>query len=50
MRLIGIECFDDYDFEDKNLYKCEKCGQKAYIEIEWLFTMRVKSEPARGEK
>ena len=41
MRLIGIECFDEYDREDKSFYRCEKCGQEAYIEVEWLFTIFV---------
>ena len=41
MRLIGIECFEDHDEDDKTLYKCEKCGQEAYIEVEWLFIIRL---------
>lgn len=41
MRLIGIESFEDYDREDKSFYKCEKCGQEAYIEVEWIFTIRI---------
>lgn len=41
MRLIGIECFEDYDKEDKSFYKCNKCGQEAYIDIEWIFTIRL---------
>lgn len=42
MRIIGIECFNDYETEDKTLCKCEKCGQKAYINIEWIFTITLK--------
>ena len=41
MRLIGIEEFEDYEQEDKTLFKCDKCGQKAYISVEWLFTIRI---------
>lgn len=45
MRLIGIECFEsDYDSSDnyeKTFYKCKKCGQQAYIEIEWVFTITI---------
>jgi len=41
MRLIGIEEFEDYGQEDRTLFQCEKCGQKAYINVEWLFTIRI---------
>lgn len=39
LRVIGIESYEEYDREDKTLYQCEKCGQKAYINIEWIFTI-----------
>ncbi len=41
LRLVGIECFEEYNKEDKSFYKCDKCGQEAYIEVEWLFTVRL---------
>ncbi len=41
MRLIGIESFEEYNKEDKSFYKCDKCGQEAYIEVEWMFTIRL---------
>lgn len=39
LRLKGI--VSSYDIPDKTLYECEKCGQQAYIEVEWLFTIRI---------
>ena len=41
LRLIGIQCFEEYNMPDKTLYRCEECGQQAYIEIEWLFTIQI---------
>ena len=45
LRIIGIECFtSDYNSSDdyeKTLYQCENCGQQAYIEIEWVFSVSI---------
>ena len=41
LRLKGIESSEEYDIPDKTLYECEKCGQQAYIDIEWIFTITL---------
>ena len=39
MRIIGIHRTEEYYREERTLYKCEKCGQMAYIDIEWVFSI-----------
>ena len=41
LRIIGIESYEDYSMPDKTLYRCEKCGQEATIEVEWRFTITI---------
>ena len=41
LRIIGIECFEEYGKEEKTFHRCEECGQEAYIEIEWIFTIKL---------